>query len=33
LLSRIEKLAATIRYGILMLGEPKRATDSANRRG
>ena len=33
LLDRIEKLAATIRYGILMLGETGAAADSSNRRG
>jgi len=33
LLDRIEKLAATIRYGILMLGETGAAADGSNRRG
>jgi hypothetical protein len=34
LLDRIEKLAATIRYGMLMLGEPAiAAVDGSNRRG
>jgi len=34
LLARIEKLAATIRYGMMMLGEPApSAADSVNPRG
>jgi len=35
LLGRIEKLAVTIRYGMLMLGEPRAAAaaDGSNRRG
>jgi hypothetical protein len=31
LLDRIEKLAATIRYGMLMLGEPGLVADSVDR--